>query len=120
MKDVVEACRRLRMCLVESEYQIHDELAREFERAGIEYSREAKLAPRSRIDFLCIGNIGVEVKKGKPNSKKLAAQARRYLDSGVLDGLILLVERNVYQHDREYLGKPIEYISLSKLWGVAL
>ena len=120
MEKVVAACKRLRICLVESEYQIHDALAKELEADKIGFKKEVMVAPGSRIDFLCDNGVGIEVKKGKPNSRKLAAQAARYLKSEKLNGLILLVERSVYQYKKEIYEKPVVYIALSKLWGIAL
>jgi hypothetical protein len=121
MLDAVErAVRGVRGALVDSEYELHGRIARELEAAGIAFEREVKLGERMRIDFLCQGGVGIEVKKGKVGSAALAGQAWRYAGSDRVTALVLVVERNVAHVPATANGKPVRYIGLSKLWGVAI
>ena len=63
-------------------------IARELERCGIPFEREVSLGDRRRIDFLCAGGVGIEVKKGSPNRAALVAQARRYCSSDRVSSMI--------------------------------
>lgn len=83
------------------------------------YRREERIGPRCRIDFLCAGGVGIEVKRGKPNSSRLAAQAKRYCGCDPVKALILVVERNVWDCPRAICGKPVHLVSLTAQWGVS-
>jgi hypothetical protein len=107
---------------VEAEQQMHDEVAAVLTAAGVPFEHEYRLAPRCRIDFLIGGGIGIEIKKGKPNSTEVNAQVARYARLGELSAIILLVERNAMGVRESWAshGIPAFYLGLSKLWGVAL
>lgn len=100
------------------EYDIHAEVALALERAGIPCEHEYRLAPRCRIDFLA-GRIGIEVKKGRPVPSALKEQLGRYLKSDALDAVIVVTQRAV-SLPATIGGKPVEILSLNRLWGVAL
>ena len=78
----------------------------------------ARLAPRCRVDFLVDG-VGVEVKRGKPDKRRLAEQCRRYLSQDALEALILVVDTHV-DLPGELCGKPVAVVALNRLWGIAL
>ena len=61
----------------------------------------------------------IEIKKGKPVRRAVMEQAARYLESGQLEGLLLVVERSANLPGR-ILGKPVVVLGLNRLWGVAL
>lgn len=104
------------------EVALHGDLARVFTDAGIRWRREVPIDGRGRIDFLLgdgvgdpVGNVGVEVKvAGGPDA--LARQARRYLESPLLDALLIVTTRA--RHTRvdlvvmRYTTKPIQVVSL--------
>lgn len=117
---VLSSLRRLRVLNVGLEYSLQDAIAKQFDTDGIPYAKEYVLGPRNRIDFLIPGGIGVEVKKGKPNSVQLQAQAERYCRFDAVQTLVLVVERNVIDYDPVVNGKPVHYVALNKLWGIAL
>lgn len=119
VEQVMASLRRLRVQAVGLEYGLQAKIAERFDADGIPYIKEARLGPRNRIDFLC-GAIGVECKKGQPNSTEVKAQIERYCGFDSVQTLILVVERHVYTHSRSAGGKPVHYISLAKLWGIAL
>lgn len=117
---VLASLRRLRVNHVGLEYDLQDEISRQFTADGIPFAKECVLAPRNRIDFLIPGGIGVEVKKGKPNSGQVGGQIERYCAFEAIQTLILVVERNVFRYEKSINGKPVHYIALNKLWGIAL
>lgn len=117
---VLASLRRLRVQIVGMEYDLQADIAAQFDKDGVTYSKEHKLGPHNRVDFLIAGGIGVEVKKGKPNSRQVMAQVERYAQFPQITALVLVVERNVFQYDRSANGKPVYYISLAKQWGIAL
>ena len=115
---IVHAIAAVRMPARPEEYDIHAEIARALEAAGIAYEHEYRLGPRRRIDFRG-GRIGIEVKKGRPVSAQLRAQLARYLESDALDAVIVVTQR-VTRLPERIDGKPVYIISLNRLWGVAL
>lgn len=108
----------LRIPLIVNEYQLHEHIAAALRDGGFVIQHEANLAPRCRIDFLVDG-IGIEVKRGKPQKAALIRQCTRYLTSGQLEALILVLDTSV-SLPRELNGKPLVTFGLNKLWGVAL
>ena len=121
MKDIeriLAALSAIRMPAQPEEYEIHAEVARAFEDAGIEYIHECRLGPRRRIDFLC-GSVGVEVKKGRPDGARLREQLARYLEDDRLTAAIVVLQRPCALPER-VCGKPVRVVALNRLWGVAL
>ena len=112
------AIETLRIPLTDSEYQLHELIAAALADGGFVVRHEVSLAPRCRIDFL-IDGVGIEVKRGKPDRRRLLEQCRRYLDQPALEALILVVDTRVALPDA-LCGKPIAVIGLNKLWGIAL
>ncbi|MDA8146341.1 MAG: hypothetical protein M0Z27_09840 [Thermaerobacter sp.] len=86
--------------------------------AGISFRREVPLAPRSRIDYLA-GAVGIEVKRGRWDRRRIEAQLRRYAGCDAVAELILVTERAV-RLPPDCRGKPVHVLPLRKLWGVAL
>ena len=118
LADVVEALSRLRAPFCPGEYDLHALAAQTLHEAGISFRHEVRLAPRCRIDLLA-GTIGIEIKRGKPECKRLVSQLARYAQSEEITALVLLVERKA---DLPALigGKPCVSLSVNKLWGIAL
>lgn len=88
---------------------------------GIDCVREKVIGTGSRIDlYLPCCRTGIEVKKGKPNTKAVAKQLRRYGKSDCIDFLIFVSERGLHYHIKETNGKPVHYISLSSNWGLTV
>lgn len=106
--------------VISAESHLQAKVAAALATAGIRFEREARLGTRSRIDFLCAGGIGIEVKKGKPGSAAVNAQIERYLGHPQLSALVLVVERNVFKPITEAHGKPVRYVALNRQGGVAL
>lgn len=74
---VTAALATLRVGAADSEEQLHRQAAEAFANAGLEAAHEVSLAPRCRIDFM-VGDIGVEIKKKRPQRAPLVAQLTRY------------------------------------------
>lgn len=72
---VLDAIRHIRIHPATTEADLYNAISAELRAAGIPFEREVRLGPRNRIDYLVAGGIGIEVKKGKPNSRALARQA---------------------------------------------
>lgn len=118
MAAIVAALASVRMPAQPEEYDIHAAVARALNAAGLSYEHEYRLGPRRRIDFR-VGRLGIEVKKGRPASSELTRQLRRYLESDALDGVVVVTQR-VTSVPGEICGKPVQLVSLNRLWGVAL
>jgi hypothetical protein len=121
MAQVMQACRTMRCVLLDTEQDIHEAVAQALVAHDILFLHEYRLMPRCRIDFWTSQKrIGIEVKKGKPRQQMLIDQVVRYCASDQIDGLIMVVERCIEVHPHVINGKPVEYLSLSKLFGVAV
>lgn len=118
-KYIVESLNNLRVMPVSYEFQIYEDIEKILVERSIPYNREVKIGKNSRIDFLC-DRVGIEVKKGKPNRKKVERQVSRYCGSAMIDSLILIVERSLFGHLNEVRGKKVYYIALNKLWGLSV
>ena len=118
MERILLALSAVRVPAQPEEYEIHNEIARALDDAGIEYIHECKLKPGRRIDFLC-GAIGIEVKKGRPDGMRLRAQLARYLEDERLAAAIVVLQRPCALPER-ICGKPVRVVALNRLWGVAL
>ena len=114
---IVRALSSIRIPAMPGEYDLHAEISAALTRAEIEYCHEYKLAPRCRIDFLA-GRVGIEVKKGRPVPSALKNQLTRYLCCDELDAIVVVVQQAV-NLPATICGKPVEQVSLNRLWGVA-
>lgn len=117
VQEVLSALRRIRMPRPQDEYDLHGLAAEALQEAGLDFRHEAPLAPRSRIDFLC-GDVGIELKRGRPEAGRVERQLRRYAATGKVSALILVSEKNTAL-PAKIENVPLYQISLQKLWGVA-
>jgi len=115
---ILHALNTLRIPPQPEEYEIHNEIARALDEAGIPYIHEYKLLPGRRIDFAC-GRIGIEVKKSRPAAARLREQLKRYLEKTELEGIIVVMQRPCAL-PKTICDKPVYIVSLNRLWGVAL
>lgn len=118
VQKILDALSTLRVPPQPEEYEIHNEIARALESAGIEYIHEYKLLPGRRIDFAC-GKIGIEVKKSRPVAARLREQLKRYLEETELEGIIVVMQKPCAL-PKTICNKPVYTIALNRLWGVAL
>ena len=118
MDRIINVLASVRVPAQPEEYDIHAAVAEALAGAGLAYAHEYRLGPRCRIDF-AVGRVGIEVKKGRPATAQLVRQLRRYLESDMLEGIIVVTQRATVLPDT-ICGKPVRQVSLNRLWGVAL
>lgn len=115
---IAEAICTIRCGAACSEEELHRLTAMALASAGIEAVHEARLGPRCRIDFLA-GDIGIEIKKSRPERGRLIAQLERYAACEQVSQLIVVAPRGVNLPG--YIGgKRIVMIALERLWGICL
>ena len=117
--EILHALRTLRAPIQQGEYNLHTLVRASLAEAGIPCAHEVPLAPRCRIDLLCPGGIGIEIKRGQPDRKRILAQLTRYAACAQISSLILVTERTVAVPNLIH-GKPIACVCLNRLWGIAL
>ena len=115
---ILQALGAIRMPAQPEEADIHEAVAAALADASIEAVHEYRIAPGRRIDFAC-GDIGIEIKKGRPRAAVIRNQLRRYLDGTPLRAVIL-VSQLPCALPEEICGKRVYSVALNRLWGVAL
>ena len=115
---VLSALEELRSPFALYETDIHQMVEKRLTEAGIAFTHEAKIGPGCRIDYLA-GNVGIEIKKGKPDARALSAQLARYAGCDQISALVVLTQRSVSLP--KCIGSiPVYGLVLNQLWGVAL
>lgn len=115
---VTQALETIRCGASDAEETLHARAAKALEAAGLEATHEVRLAPRCRIDFM-VGEIGIEIKKKRPERARLIAQLTRYAACAQVHALIVVAPRGV-NLPRTIGGKPVTMIALERLWGISL
>lgn len=115
---VYEALQTMRPPFVPYEMDLHDLVGESFQKAELPFLHEVVIGAGCRIDYL-VGDVGVEIKKGKPQPAKLLQQLQRYAASDRISVLIVVSQRSV-RVPKKIDGKPVMLLVLSQLWGVAL
>ncbi len=118
MEEIVKALSALRAPLMRGEYDLHRLVTDALDAAGIPWKHEEPLAPRCRIDLMC-GDVGIEIKRGRPPAGRLREQLTRYARCERVKGLIVVSERTC-DLPRTLCGKPVCQVCLNRLWGIAL
>lgn len=73
-----------------------------------QFTKEAVLSSKDRVDFLLDSGIGIEVKIGG-SAMQLARQVRRYCESDKITGLLVVVTKSkLLDLPKELNSKPIE------------
>lgn len=101
-----------------TEEELHAQAMQALSTAGLEARHEVRLAPRCRIDFMC-GDIGIEIKKSRPERAKLIAQLTRYAACGQISQLLVIAPRGV-SLPKTIGGKRVTMLALERLWGISL
>jgi hypothetical protein len=112
------ALREIRIPYAVYEMDIHRTVREALEARQIAFTHEARLSPGCRIDYLA-GSVGVEIKKGKLNAKRLREQVTRYLAHDALSSIVVVSWHSVAL-PAEIRGKRAEIVVLSQLWGLSL
>ena len=119
MAAIVAALRQIRLRRAGEEiYYIHPRIAEVLDRAGLCYKHEVRIDPRMRLDFLLDG-IVIEAKRQRPDPYRLLKQLEKYTGSDQVAGVVVVAERSV-PVPSEINGKPIRFLSLDSLWGIAV
>ena len=119
MKNVVyEALQAMRPPFAAYEMDIHAMVGERLTEAGLAYLHEAMIGKGCRIDYL-VGDVGIEIKKGKPALATLMRQLARYAASESVVALIVVSQWSV-RLPHTIGGKPLSVLVLNQLWGVAL
>lgn len=115
---VLDALRAMRPPFALYEADLHRMVGERLTECGYLYRHEASLATGCRIDYL-VGDVGIEIKKGKPSPTGLARQLARYADCEGIRCLLVLTWRSVELPDTIH-GKPVYPLAMAQLWGVSL
>lgn len=115
---ILQALSRLRLPMQSGEYDLHRLVMDCLDEGQIPYRHEVPLAPRCRIDLLC-GSVGVEIKRGHTQRKRVLEQLRRYAASAEISSLILVTEHTL-SLPSTISGKAVYEVCLARLWGIAL
>lgn len=115
---VYEALQGMRPPFLPYEADIHALVGETLTRQGLSARHEAPLCRGCRIDYL-VGDVGVEIKKGKPSPAVLLPQLRRYAACEGVSALIVVTQRSV-RLPQSVGGKPLRQLVLNQLWGVSL
>ncbi len=118
LERIVDALSALRAPLQQGEYDLHRLVMDALDAASVPCAHEVKLAPRCRIDLMC-GSVGIEIKRGKVEKRRILAQLAKYADCAQVSGLILVTEKTVPVPSM-IGGKPVRLVCLNRLWGIAL
>jgi len=114
----LEALRAMRPPFALYEADLHRLVGAQLAACGLACTHEAPVAKGCRIDYL-VGNVGVEIKKGKPRPTDLKRQLTRYAACDGVQSLIVVSWRSV-KLPEAIGGKPVYTLALSQLWGVSL
>ena len=118
MERIIEAISALRAPLQQGEYDLHRLVMDALDAASLPWEHEVRLAPRCRIDLMC-GGVGIEIKRGAVDKRRVLEQLRRYDASPQVEALFLVTEKTV-PVPHAILGKPVRLVCLNRLWGIAL
>jgi CRISPR/Cas system-associated exonuclease Cas4 (RecB family) len=127
LRRITTALSSLRISAVLSEDAIHRRISEVFTKGGVSFEHEYKAFPRKRFDFWVDG-IVVEVKKSRPDRKKLLIQLNKYTGDERVKAVVYVsglgVQNRAPQHmpslPSEMNGKPIVSVCLTMNWGVAV
>lgn len=92
---------------------LQDAIGEALRRCEIDFSRELRLGPKSRIDFM-VGSVGLEVKTASSRDLVLR-QLKRYAEFEQVEGLVLVTNRLKHVFPSDLDGKPLEVVHLLKL-----
>ena len=115
---VLSALGELRSPFALYESDIHQMVEKQLQKARLPYVHEAKIGPGCRIDYL-VGDVGIEIKKGRPDAGRLKRQLARYAACEDVAALVVIAPRSVAL-PQTVLNKSVRVIVLNQLWGVAL
>lgn len=95
------------------EYDLQDAIAAVLDAHAVDYERECRLSPTSRVDFLA-GGVGIEVKVDGPNSAVLR-QLCRYATIPEIRELLLVTTRMRHLQLPRDIGCPLFIVAFPGL-----
>ena len=119
MEQAARAIGALRIARVLDEAQLQERIALALSGAGVGFSREARIGPGCRADFLLDGGVIIEVKAGRRTRKNLLAQLSRYAACEAVSAVLLVTNAPLHP-PKTLCGKPVQVLNLRNLWGVAV
>lgn len=110
MQKVKSALKRYQIPASRNEWELQESIAQVLLAEGIVFEREVMLSRSDRIDFLCRGGIGIEVKaSGGPSG--VIEQVFRYAQQIEVTGLLLVSLRRAHDPGvTEINGKPFVFV----------
>ncbi len=117
LDEVIRALSNIRAPQVQDEYDLHALAAYALQQERLDFIHEAPVGPRARVDFL-VGGTAVELKRGRPDAKRLTAQLLRYATSPMVKDLVVVSEKSCSLPEK-LSGKQVRSLSLYRLWGIA-
>jgi hypothetical protein len=94
-----------------SEADLQGSVFKVLDQSGYDVQREVALNARDRVDFM-VGKIGIECKVAH-SATQVIRQLARYVESPLIDEIILLTTRHAHQSiPTEMGGKPIHVVYL--------
>jgi len=119
LEQVLEAIRSIRHSQVGLEVDtIHPPIAAALAEFGIRASREVRIGPGARVDFLTDAGIAIEAKRAKPQLGPLINQLRRYALSRHVGAIVVVAERTIALPS-VIGGRQLRLVSLYRQWGVS-
>lgn len=116
--EVADILRRYRFSFTDED-ELHQGIAQALKKNGVSFVHEKTLSRKDRIDFLCDGGIGIEVKvDGSPSA--VGRQVLDYLKFEEVSEVVLVTSRVLaaaYLREPTSSGKKIEIV---ELWGTRL
>lgn len=88
------------------EKDLQDGLEEVFVALGIEYERESRLSPKDKVDFLLLGEVGLEVKI-QDSLTSVTRQLHRYSQHDKLKSLILVTCRAAHRGVPEQMNNKV-------------
>ena len=95
LQEVLRALGDLRITKARDEYDLQQAVQSCLCRHALAHTREARLGPRARIDFLCANGVGIEIKQRRPNARQLREQVARYAAFDTVSALVVVAGRGV-------------------------
>jgi hypothetical protein len=113
MIDAVATALRRHRFRFGAEHELQEGIAQVLSTASIAFRREVRLSDEDRIDFLCEGGVGLEVKVDG-SLAALTRQLHRYAQSAEVRALVVVTSRvRLSALPREINGKAVEVVTLA-------
>lgn len=120
LENIISLVKSIRINPVKQESNLSDLIKDVLVEGGVQCEREVAVCKGARVDLLTEDGVAIEVKRGKPNSRRVSEQICRYAENENVKAVILVSERGLVHHLSEANGKPVRYVALSHNWGMTV